>query len=174
MLFYVLLVALFLSGCVDDEKDEEEVAAPLPQTTEVVNEEETAITLKPDLLVSQNKVGFWMYYDNHCWETADKKCSLELTPAQEMLEHARANQVKPGGEINFYLLVSPELKDFPQPDAYEVLIHKNGETTAVEVNGDKAKVPTAEGRYFMTVKAIWSGDVKGEAIYAFLLSVKEK
>ncbi|WHT48537.1 hypothetical protein QNH10_01480 [Sporosarcina thermotolerans] len=85
MLFYVLLVALFLSGCVDDEKDEEEVAAPLPQTTEVVNEEETAITLKPDLLVSQNKVGFWMYYDNHCWETADKKCSLELTPAQEML-----------------------------------------------------------------------------------------
>ena len=26
----------------------------------------------------------------------------------------------------------------------------------------------------MSVKVIWSGDVKGEAIYAFLLSVKEE
>lgn len=148
--------------------------APSPQTTEVENEEEAEITFKPDLQAYYDNDSVWMSYDKHCWESADKKCSLKPTPAQEMLEHARANQVKPGEEIRFRLSVTPELKDFPQPNAYEVLIHKDGETTTVEVIGDTAKVPTVEGRYFMSVKAIWSDDVKGEAVYAFLLSVKEE
>jgi hypothetical protein len=173
MMLYVLLIGLLLVGCVDDEKDE--VVDPPPQPTEVENEAETAITLKPDIQVNygKSKSALWRFYDRHCWETADKKCSLKPTPAQEILKHARANQVKLGDEINFRHSVSPELKDFPQPDAYEVLIHnKDGSTTAVEVDNNKAKVPMVEGRYYMSVKVIWSGEVKGEAIYAFLLSVK--
>ena len=118
----------------------EEVVAPPPQPTEVENEAETAITLKPDIQVGYGKSASGDIYDKHCWETADKKCSLKPTPAQEILKHARANQVKPGDEIDFRHSVSPELKDFPQPDAYEVLIHnKDGGTTAVEVDTTKQK-----------------------------------
>ncbi|WP_252501706.1 hypothetical protein [Sporosarcina sp. Marseille-Q4943] len=170
----MLLISTLLVGCVDDEKDEEEVAAPLSQTTKVENEEETVITLKPNIQVTYDRDGIQAFYDKHCWETAEKKCSLEPTPAQEILEHARANQVKPGAEINFRLSAADEWADFPQPDAYEVLIHRDGETTAADLENKVLKVPMAEGRYFMSVKAIWSGDVKGEAVYAFLLSVKEE
>ncbi|MFS0690239.1 hypothetical protein AB1K89_13480 [Sporosarcina sp. 179-K 8C2 HS] len=170
----MLLIGLLLVGCVDDEKDEEEIAAPLPQTTELENAEETVITLKPKINVTYDRDSIQAFYDKHCWETAEKKCSLEPTPAQEILEHVRANQVKPGEEINFRLFAADEWAKFPQPDAYEVLIHKDGEITVAEVENKVLIVPTAEGRYFMSVKAIWSGDVKGEAVYAFLLSVKEE
>ncbi|MGG0669903.1 hypothetical protein ABE073_15415 [Lederbergia citrisecunda] len=161
---YVPLIGLLLFGCADGE-----VVAPPHQPTEM----ETAITLKPDLQVHSGDNSIRAIYDKHCWETAEKTCSLVPTPAQEILEHEPANQVKVGDELHFRFSIPMDDIDFPSPDAFKLVIHKDGETTAVEVDDDIAQAPLAEGRYFMSVKAIWSGDVKGEAIYAFLLSAKE-
>lgn len=164
-LLYVGVIGLLLGGCADGEE-----VAPPHQPTDV----ETEITFKPDLQVHHGDTSIRAIYDKHCWESAEKNCSLVPTPAQEILEHEPANQVKIGDELFFQFSLPSDDLYFPEPDAFELFIHKDGETTAVEVNDSTAKVPSVEGRYFMSVKAIWGGDMKGETIYAFLLSVKEK
>lgn len=163
LLLFGLLNGLLLAGCV---KEENVVVIPPQQV-------ETAIALKPVIDVGSGKAGLGVLYDKHCWETADKSCSLIPTPAEEFLRHERANQVIAGDELHLRFSIPLDDIDFPKPDSFELAIHKDGETTAVEVENNIAKVPMVEGRYYMSVKAIWSGDVKGEAIYAFLLSVKE-
>ena len=164
LLMYVLLIGLLLVGCTDGE-----VVAPPLQPPEM----ETAITLKPVIDVSVGENGIRAIYDKHCWETAEKECLLVPTPAQEILEHEPANQVNAGDELFFRFSIPLDDINFPSPDAFELVIHKDGETTPIAVGNAIAQAPLNEGRYFMSIKAIWSGDLKGEAIYAFLLSVKE-
>ena len=82
--------------------------------------------------------------------------------------------MKPGEDLTFNFRRPKEDFHFPAPDSFIVYVDEDGEMKEAEVVDNQIKAPLNEGRYYMSVKAIWNGEVKGEAIYAFSLSVKEE
>lgn len=172
LLVYVLLIGLLLVGCVDDEKEEEEIIALPPEETEM-----KTITLRPEIDVLIDNKGEWVgaraSRDKHCWEEKDKECSLEPTLPSEFLKQEEVNRIKPGDDILFQFAVPGNDFDFPEPDSFIAYMQEGEEMKPIEVNNNKIQAPLAPGKYYMSVKAIWDSELKGETIYAFSLMVKE-
>lgn len=158
----LLFTALFLFGCAEDEKE-------LPKEAEV----DTTISLKPVIDVSFQNAGASAYFDKYCWEDDDKQCSLEPTLPSEFLEREKVNHVKPGEALSFRFSIPLDDLDFPQPNSFVAYIQEGDEMKPIEVNEDTVLAPQTPGKHYMSVKAIWDGDVKGEAIYAFSVYIKE-
>lgn len=158
----LLFVALLLVGCAEDKKE-------LPKDAEV----ETTISLKPVIDVSINNFGAWAYYDKYCWEDAEKQCALEPTLPSEFLEREHVNHIEPGETISFRFSIPLDDWDFPQPDLFIAYIQEGEEMKPIEVNENTVQAPQTPGKHYMSVKAIWDGEVKGEAIYTFSLYIKE-
>lgn len=166
-MLYVLLIALLLVGCANDEKD------TLPEEAEL----DKTITLRPeiDILIDNQGVweGAWAYRDKHCWEESDKECSLEPTLPSEFLEREGVNRIKPGGDVLFQFAIPGNDFDFPEPDSFIAYVQEDDEMKPIEVNNNTIQAPLTPGKYYMSVKAIWDSELKGETIYAFSLMVKE-
>lgn len=169
LLLNTLLIALLLVGCVDDEKEEEEMAV-LP--TEEAESTRT-LPLRPEIDIMTDDQAFWTYRDKHCWEEAEKPCSLEPTLPTEFLEREEVNRVKPGEKILFQFAIPMGEFDFPVPDSFIAYVQEDDEMKPLEVNNNTIQAPLAPGKYYMSVKAIWDSELKGETIYAFVLMVKE-
>ncbi|GKV56189.1 hypothetical protein NCCP2222_21360 [Sporosarcina sp. NCCP-2222] len=130
------------------------------------------ILLKPEIYLTIGNAALSTIYDKHCWEDAETSCALTPTPAQELLKYEPANKLDANDKFSISFIRSVEYGNFPQPSSYEVDIHKDGEIIPVDMNYDTLNETLPTGRYNMSVRAIWEGEVNGEAIYAFLLSVK--
>lgn len=162
LLLYVLLTGLLFAGCADEEKN-------LPKEAEG----DKTISLKPTIDVVVDGNGAWAYYDKYCWEDADKQCSLEPTLPSEFLEREQVNHIIPGEDIRFRFSIPLEDLNFPEPDSFIAYIQEGDEMKPIEVNDQMIQAPQTPGKHYMSVKAIWDGDVKGEAIYAFSVFIKE-
>ncbi|WOV87780.1 hypothetical protein QWT69_01275 [Sporosarcina oncorhynchi] len=171
LLLYTLLIALLLVGCVDDEKEEEEIVATPPEEAEV----DKTITIRPeiDIMIGFDKGGARASRDKHCWEEKDKECSLEPTLPSEFLDSYIVNPIKPGDDILFQFAVPGNDFDFPEPDSFIAYMQEGDEMKPIEVNNNTIQAPLTPGKYYMSVKAIWDNELKGETIYAFSLMVKE-
>ena len=163
----------------DDEKEVEKVVVlPTKETKQTESEEE--VTIRPEISILINEdtttlpLGVWSLRDRYCWENADKQCSLEPTPLKELLEHERTTKVEPGDILTFKFRAPNDDLHFPKPDSFIIYIDEDGELKEEEIVGNQLQVPMQEGRYYMAVKMIWDGDVKGEAIYGFQLLVKHE
>ena len=179
MLVYVLLIGALLVGCVDDEKDEEEVVQLPRESTEPIAASK-GITIRPEIsiVINENETSLpatvRSIRDKFCWESEEKQCSLEPTPSRELLEHEQSTRVRPEEDLTFRFSRPKEDFDFPKPDSFKIYVDEDEEMKEAEVVDNQIKAPLNEGRYYMSVKAIWSSEVKGEAIYAFSLLVKEE
>lgn len=164
-MLYVLLIALLLVGCANDEKD------TLPEEEEL----DKTITLRPeiDIMIGFDKGGARASRDKHCWEEKDKECSLEPTLPSEFLDSYIVNPIKPGDDILFQFAVPGNDFDFPEPDSFIAYVQEDDEMKPIEVNNNTIQAPLTPGKYYMSVKAIWDSELKGETIYAFSLMVKE-
>lgn len=163
----------------DDEKEKEEVVQLPGEPTEPI-EASKGITIRPEIsiVINENETNLpatvRSIRDKFCWESEEKQCSLEPTPSKALLEHEQSTRVRPEEDLTFRFSRPMEDFDFPKPDSFKVYVDEDGEMKEAEVVDNQIKAPLNEGRYYMSVKAIWSSEVKGEAIYAFSLLVKEE
>ncbi|WP_248512305.1 hypothetical protein [Sporosarcina sp. NCCP-2222] len=162
--FPILLFCFLLSACTEDNR----VETPDKEKPGISE----TILLKPEIYLTIGNAALSTIYDKHCWEDAETSCALTPTPAQELLKYEPANKLDANDKFSISFIRSVEYGNFPQPSSYEVDIHKDGEIIPVDMNYDTLNETLPTGRYNMSVRAIWEGEVNGEAIYAFLLSVK--
>lgn len=164
-ILFIILIGIFLVGCSKNDVIEEE---PLVDSSQEIGQ-------PFDISVHDGDQTNNLKLDSFCWaeEEEDKTCSIEPRPPHELLQGATHLSVEKGANISLSLrtsdpswlyLLSPEKIDLVQ-------IHK-GEKSTFEVTSKQFFAPKEKGVYYYSAILTWDGDQKGEAIYAFSLSVR--
>ena len=114
--------------------------------------------------------------DKYCWEVEGKTCELEATPPKErlQLQGEQPMRLDQGEKITFSLSASNpnSLTELLQPDKIELIQTKKDEISTFEVTNREFTAPNEKGIYYYSAIFTFDGDIKGEAIYAFSLSVR--
>ena len=161
-----ILIGIFLVGCTENEVVKEEPVVDPPQEIG-----------KPfDFYVlDENSTGYDAILDTFCWEEeeVDKTCSLEPTPPNELLKRETHISLTRESKVSFSFPASDSDRIYlTNPEKIELIqIGKDGEST-FEVIDKQFTAPKEKGVYYYSAILTWDGDLKGEAIYAFSLSVR--
>ena len=113
--------------------------------------------------------------DKYCWEVEGKTCALEATPPEELLQGMTPISVDQGEKISFSLphhIRLNSVTELLQPHKIELIQTKKDETSTFEVTNKEFTAPNEKGVYYYSAILTFDGDIKGEAIYAFSLSVR--
>jgi hypothetical protein len=113
--------------------------------------------------------------DKYCWEEEEKTCALEATPPKERLKGIHPIRLDQEEKITFSLSTSElnsATEQLIQPDKIELIQTKNDEESTFEVKNKEFTAPNEKGIYYYSAILTFDGDIKGEAIYAFSLSVR--
>ncbi len=128
-----------------------------------------------DLYIGANETSILPTLLSYCWNEQPEECRTELTYTWEEAEAAsdgrKISAVSPGKEIIFQIDADPAT-EVPFPDAIELFLITKEELTPVPVNQETFLAPEQEGSYTYLYKTTFESDIKGNAIYAFTLRVR--
>lgn len=167
----LLLTVLFmiLTAC---SKEKEEPKPPDKEIEEVGGHTGEL----PDFRVFTTNESAMVVLVNNCWEKVEETCHLEHQPPQEHLRGIKKLFVEPGQKVNLTLSTSnPSLPkelwsmDFVETDLVQFY---EDEESNVETDIRSFLAPQEPGKYYYSIILKWTGDIKGEANYAFSLVVK--
>ena len=161
-----MILGIFLIGC-SKNVEEDLPKKPIEETSiEVGN--------PPEVIIGSVELGTQATLDKYCWEEKRKTCALEATPSKEILQGRRRIRLNQGEKVIFSLAASkpPSLTELLQPNKIELIQTKNDEEYTFEVKNKEFTAPNEKGIYYYSAILTFDGDIKGEAIYAFSLSVR--
>lgn len=165
----LILIGIFLVGCSKNVEED------LPK--EPIEETSIEIGNPPNVYIVFDDHGTPVTLDKYCWdeEENDKTCSIEPTPPEELLRGQTHLSVAQGAELSFSLPApypSSSATELLQPDKIELIQTKKDEKSTIEVTNKEFTAPNEKGVYYYSAILTFDGDIKGEAIYAFSLSVR--
>ena len=165
----LILISIFLVGCTKNVEEDLPKEPPMKISNEIGN--------PPNIFIVFDDHGTPVTLDKYCWneEENDKTCSIEPTPPEELLRGETHLSVAQGAELSFSFPApypSSSATEPLQPDKIELIQTKKDETSTFEVKNDEFKAPNEKGVYYYSTILTFYEDIKGEAIYAFSLSVR--
>lgn len=162
----MILIGIFLVGCAKNV-EEDLPKEPLEETSKEIGNPPNVNLYSGDQTVAGTE-------DIYCWEAEGKTCTLEATPPEERLQGIHPMRVDQGEKITFSLSASNlnSLTEILLPNKIELIQTKKDETSTFEVTNREFTAPNEKGIYYYSAIFTFDGDIKGEAIYAFSLSVR--
>lgn len=167
----LFLISLFtmLAACSDDSREEAEQPGGFDETAGHTEE------LPIFYIVNSKEEGYNPYLITNCWDADEKECQLTPQKPHDYLLGTPTMSVKSKESVIFTLAANStsfpeELRSIDKVDI-ELIQYFKGEETNVEVERNSFTPPDVPGRYFYSIVLKWTGEIKGEANYAFAIVV---